>query len=222
MYLAIEHPDGRFLEERGLADGNVYKIEGVGDQKNQGPTQPSDGSDWTSFSSASGSLNSVAWWRSNFDLDGFYGFRAINRATGNVDLRDSANYYMYHNPDGRWSAIPWDLDMMYVPETHWSGVIRADTCLGHSEISIEFKNRCRELLDLLFSDIDRHGGQASQLVEELSQVINPTGVPLTMVDADEYMWSYHPRTASDHRGPWYATPKSQWNRGGTAESRPSQ
>lgn len=215
LYLAIEHPDGRFLEERGLADGNVYKIEGIGDQKNQGPTQPSDGSDWTSFSSASGSLNSVAWWRANFDLDGFYGFRAINRATGNVDLRDTANYYMYHNPDGRWQVIPWDMDMMYVPETHWSGVIRADTCLGHSEISIEFKNRCRELLDLLFSDIDRHGGQASQLVEELSQVINPTGVPLTMVDADEFTWSYHPRTKTDHRGPWYATPKSQWNRGGT-------
>ena len=40
MYFAIENPDGRFLEEHNLADGNVYKMEvGSADQRNQGPTQ---------------------------------------------------------------------------------------------------------------------------------------------------------------------------------------
>ncbi|MCP4250985.1 MAG: hypothetical protein GY778_28440, partial [bacterium] len=158
LYLAVEHPDGRFLDEHGLPDGNNYKIRNGALKKNQGPTQPLDNSDWNSFWNSSSNLNRVAWWRDNFDLPGYYGFRAINRATGNVDLRETTNHYMYHHPDGRWHMIPWDLDMMYIPAVHNTGVIRPDTCLGHAEISIEFKNRCRELLDLLFADIGRHGG----------------------------------------------------------------
>ena len=211
LYLAIEHPDGRFLTEHDLPDGNTYKIRGgSGDKKNQGPSQPLNSSDWSSFYSASRNLNSVSWWRSNFNLDAFYGFRAINRATGNVDLRDDYNYFMYHHTDNRWNVIPWDLDMMYAPVKHvWSGVIRADRCLDHGEIRTEFRNRCRELIDLLFSDMDRHGGHAAQVVEELSQVINPTGVPLTMVDMDEYMWAYNSRTRGDHRGPWYLLSKTE-------------
>ena len=209
LYLAIEHPDGRMLNEHGLPDGNLYKIQnGNGDKKNQGPTHPTNSSDWSSFYSASANLNTVAWWRRNFDLASYYGFRAINRATSNVDLRDHTNYFMYHHTNDRWHVVPWDLDMMYAPVLHvWSGVIRADRCLDHDEIHTEFRNRCRELVDLLFSDSDRHGGHAAQVVEELSQVINPSGVSLTMVDADQFMWSHHPRTAGSHRGPWYALSK---------------
>ena len=206
LYQAIEHPDGRFLDDKDLPDGNVYKIQGGGgDKKNQGPTQVENSSDWNAFYAASANLNTVAWWRDQFHLESYYGFRAINRATGNVDLRDTTNYYFYHEPTAdQWRVIPWDLDMMYAPVKHvWSGVIRADRCLDHPEISLEFRNRCRELGDLLFSDIGRDGGHAAQLVEEISQFVNPRGVPLTLVDADESMWSYHPRTRGGHRGPWY-------------------
>jgi hypothetical protein len=206
LYQAIQHPDGRFLDEFDLADGNVYKIQGGGgDKKNQGPTQVEDSSDWNTFYAASANLNTVAWWRDQFHLESYYGFRAINRATGNVDLRDTTNYYFYHEPTAdQWRVIPWDLDMMYAPVKHvWSGVIRADRCLDHPEIRLEFRNRCRELGDLLFSDINRDGGHAAQLVEEISQFVNPSGVPLTLVDADEFMWSFHPRTRGGHRGPWY-------------------
>ncbi|MBT5925579.1 MAG: hypothetical protein HOH33_03060, partial [Verrucomicrobia bacterium] len=205
LYLAIEHPDERYLAERGLPDRSTYKIEGNnGDKKNQGPDQPLSSSDWSSFWSTSNRRNTVDWWRSNLDLHSFFGFRAINRATGNVDLRDGANYFMYQHPGGQWAPMPWDLDMMYAPVKHiWSGVIRADRCLDHPEIRIEFQNRSREILDLLFSDINRHGGQAAQLVHELSQIVNPPEFPLTMVDVDEAMWSYHSRTSGSHRGPWY-------------------
>jgi hypothetical protein len=205
LYLAIEHPDGRMLDEFDLPDGNLYKIQGGGgDKKNQGSTQTEGSGDWTAFYAASANLNSVAWWRENFHLDSYYSFRAINRATGNVDLRDHTNYYMYHHPDDRWRVIPWDLDMMYAPVKHvWSGVIQADRCLDHPEIATEFRNRCRELGDLLFSDANRLNGHAAQVVEELSQIVNPAGVPLTMVDVDEFMWSFHPRTTGPHRGPWY-------------------
>lgn len=205
LYLAIEHPDSRFLEERKLPDRSTYEIaSNRGDKKNQGPNQPLTSSDWDAFWDQSNRLNTVEWWQTNFDLQSFYGFRAINRATGNVDLRDGANYYMFQHADGRWTPMPWDLDMMYAPIKHvWSGVIRADRCLDHSSIRIGFQNRCRELIDLLFSDISRHGGQAAQLVQELSLIVNPPKWPLTMVDVDEAMWSSHPRTTGSHRGPWY-------------------
>ena len=205
LYLAIEHPDSRFLAERNLPDRSTYEIAGnLGDKKNQGPDQPLDNTDWDAFWSQSNRNNPVEWWRTNFDLQSFYGFRAINRATGNVDLRDGANYYMFQHANGRWTPMPWDLDMMYAPVKYiWSGVIRADRCLDQDEISIDFKNRCRELIDLLFSDISRYGGQAAQLVQELSTIVNPPQWPLTMVDVDEAMWSYHSRTSGSHRGPWY-------------------
>jgi hypothetical protein len=206
LYLAIEHPDERFLAERRLPDRSIYKIErNSGDKKNQGPDQSLDSSDWNAFWRASENVNSVSWWRSNLDLQPYYGFRAINRATGNVDLRDGANYFMSQNVDGRWAPTPWDLDMMFAPVKHiWSGVIRAERCLDHPEIRIEFKNRCREILDLLFTDIDRSGGHAAQLVQELSEIVTPPNLPLTMVDVDEFMWSYNSRTSDSHRGPWYS------------------
>ncbi len=205
LYLAIEHPDGRFLAERNLPDRSTYEVAGNrGHKKNQGPDQPLDNSDFEEFWNQSNRRNTLEWWQSNFDLRSFYGFRAINRATGNVDLRDGANYYMFQHANGKWTPLPWDLDMMYAPVKHiWSGVIRADRCLDHDEIEIGFQNRCRELIDLLFSDISRHGGQAAQLVQELSMIVNPTEWPLTMVDVDEAMWSYHSRTSGSHRGPWY-------------------
>lgn len=206
LYLAIEHPDDRFLAERDLPDRSIYKIErNSGDKKNQGPDQSLNSSDWNAFWRTSENLNSVNWWRTNLDLQSYYSFRAINRATGNVDLRDGANYFMSQNVEGRWAPTPWDLDMMFAPVKHiWSGVIRAERCLDHPEIRIGFRNRCREILDLLFTDIDRSGGQAAQLVQELSVIVNPPNLPLSMVDVDEFMWSYNSRTSSSHQGPWYS------------------
>lgn len=216
LYLAVEHPDGRFLDQRDLPDGNVYKIFGGNpERKNQGATQPSDGSDWVSFFAESDDPQTVDWWRRHLDLESYFGFRAINRAAGNVDLRADTNYYMYHRPDGRWSPVPWDLDMMFIPETHWSGVIRAETVLQHEGLAIEFRNRCRELLDLLFSDAADHGGQAAQLVEELSRIVNPDEQPLTFADVDQFLWNLHPQSRGGHRGAFYTNPASQSMRGGT-------
>ena len=42
LYLAVEQEDGRFLDEHGLPDGNLYKMEsGSGELSNLGPTAPS-------------------------------------------------------------------------------------------------------------------------------------------------------------------------------------
>ena len=61
LYLTIEHPDGRFLEERGLPDGTTYKVEGAnGDIKNQGPTQPDSRRDFSSFMRGANQRNTAA------------------------------------------------------------------------------------------------------------------------------------------------------------------
>ena len=74
---------------------------------------------------------------------------------------------MYHAPDGHWQIIPWDLDMMYIAETHQTGSTYFSTYLSNARLvpalELEFKNRARELLDLMFSDAlaqRRPGGTA--------------------------------------------------------------
>ncbi|MCK4294938.1 MAG: lamin tail domain-containing protein, partial [Planctomycetes bacterium] len=202
LYLAIEYPDGRFLDEHGLPDGNTYKMEGGGDKKHQGATQPANTSDLNSFRNGYNQTNTDTWWKDNLNLKHYYGFRAINRAINNSDLREGWNCYYYHNSETNlWSVIPWDLDMLYMPVYHWSGVLNIQNCLNHTEFAIGHRNYGRELQDLLVSS-----DQISQLVDELASIVNPPGQPLTMVDVDEHMWNYHPRTRSGHRGKFYQNP----------------
>ncbi|MEE2947579.1 MAG: lamin tail domain-containing protein [Verrucomicrobiota bacterium] len=217
LYLYVEHTDSRFLDERGLPDGNVYKIEGGnGDKRNQGPTQSVSASDWNSFRSGYGRSQSLQWWRDNLHLSTYYTFRCVNRIISNVDIREGWNKVFYHHPDGHWYPVPWDLDMLIIPETHWQGAINIERCLSHHKaLNVEFKNRARELLDLLLDDASPTGGQIGQFIDEHARFINPPGEPLTFVDVDQFMWNYHPRTAGSHRGQFYVSPKSQNNRGGT-------
>jgi len=226
LYMVVEQPTGSFLDERGLADGNVYKIEsGSGDKKEQGDTQVTNSSDWTSFYSASNSAQTEQWWRDNMHMPTYYSMRALNRFTGNVDIRIGANHYFYHEPtQDQWHVIPWDLDMMFIAETHQAGHIRQQNALSHSALAREFRNRSRELLDLLGSDGDVAGGQIGQLLDEYAQIVNPTGQAKTWADVDANLWNYHPRTRgnpnthsgqSNHKGNFYYSPYVDSRRGGT-------
>ena len=213
LYMTIEHTDGPFLDERGLPDGNTYKIEGSrGDKRNQGPTQSRDSSDYDALRNGYNRSQPIQWWRGNVDLEGYFTFRAINRAINNMDLREGWNIAQYHNPEtDRWTVIPWDLDMLYMPLTHWSGVMNFQNALTqHARLLLEYKNRARELQDLLFTP-----DQFGQVVDELSAFVNPPGQPLTHVDVDEAMWNYHPRTSGGHRGAFYRNPSTHGARGGT-------
>ncbi|MEZ5304672.1 MAG: CotH kinase family protein [Verrucomicrobiales bacterium] len=163
-----------------MPSGSVYKIEGnAGDKKVQGATQPLDASDWDSFRVGSGSAQTEQWWRDNMDLEKYFSFRACNRITGNVDVREGWNHCFYHRPDGVWEPVPWDLDMMFIAKNHWSGTIVQKSCLTHAAISLEFRNRCREILDLLLADNRADGGQIGQLIDEYAQIVNPAGEALT-------------------------------------------
>lgn len=225
LYLGLEPTEGNFLDERGLPDGNLYSIEGNGgDKKHQGATQPLDSSDWSAFSSglAAGG-QTEAWYRANVDLPSLYTFLALNRLTGNVDVRPGDNYRFYHRPtDGRWVVIPYDLDMQFIAAHHWGGtmdnvmvagapnVVRA--VMRHPEIAREFRNRCREILSLMASDGTPAGGQLGQLFDEYAQVVNPAGTALTWADLDAAMWNLNPKTngslgansgQSNHKGNFF-------------------
>ena len=227
LYLAVEQPDGSFLDERDLPPGNIYKIEnrGSGDKKHQAPNQPLNSSDWSTFYSQSGSTQTESWWRDNLDLEAYTTFRAVNRMVGNIDLRNGANHYFYHRgladgtPD-RWVVVPWDLDMMLIPMGHWSGTIRQERCLSHPAIRLEYQNRCREILDLMMSDATPQGGQVGQLVEEFSRLVAPSGQSPDWTILDHHLWNYHPRTQTgnvqtNHRGSFYRTPYGDSRRGGS-------
>jgi hypothetical protein len=233
LYLAVEQPDGSFLDERGLPDGNVYKIENnAGDKKNQGITQPIDSSDWNTFRDAHvNGTPTESWWRANMDMEGFYTFFALGRLMGNVDLRGGYNHFFYHrSSDDRWVPMPWDLDMMCIAKTHhltmgYAATIHAyKSVLQNPALALEYRNRCRELLDLLASDSAPRGGQFGQLIDEFAQIVNPTGQAVTWADADAAMWNIHPRTQgtdsnasgqTNHKGNFYRTPFSDSRIGGT-------
>lgn len=227
LYLAMEQPNGSFLDERNLADGNIYKIEGgAGDKKEQGNTQVTSSSDWNSFYSASNSAQTEQWWRDNMHMPGYYSLRSLNRLLGNVDIRIGYNHYFYHEPtQDQWHVMPWDLDMMYIAETHQAGVIRQQTSINsHSQLALEFRNRARELMDLVASDDTPTGGQIGQLIDEYTQMMNPTGQAQTWSDIDAFMWNRHPRTRgslgstsgqSNHLGNFFRTPYTDSRGGGS-------
>ena len=228
LYQAIEPVKGSFLDERGLPDGNVYKIEGnAGDKKHQCATQPVDSSDWNTFRDTTNNTTpSEAWWRANMDMEDYYTFHALNRLTGNVDVRSGYNHMFYHrSSDNRWVVIPWDLDMMFIAETHWSGIIDQNKAITSypSTLGMEYKNRAREILDLMASDNTTNGGQIGQLIDEFAQIVNPTGQTLTWADADAAMWNLHPKTQgsdgahngqTNHKGNFFYTPFTDERIGG--------
>lgn len=214
-YLAIERIKGGFLDSRGLPDGNIYKIEGNGGElENLVPGQPADGSDWNAFrdASTSGTAPTEAWWRQNMDMDAYYTFHAVNRLTGNIDLRKGENHFFYHRvtTDGRWVPIPWDLDMMYVPKSHQGtningtfhpGVIdQHRSILDHPGLAREYRNRAREILDLMASDGSRDGGQIGQLFDEFVQIVSPDGTTDNLANVDAALWNLHPRAQGSVNG----------------------
>jgi hypothetical protein len=237
LYLAIEPIRGNFLDERDLPDGNIYEIENnEGDKKEQAVGQAIDASDWRAFRNAilDGSP-SENWWRENMDMDAYYSFHAINRLTGNMDLRGGNNHYFYHrSSDDRWVPIPWDLDMMFISQTHHQTVIEDQSIPGvihahkailqHPALALEFRNRGREILDLLASDATDGGGQVGQLLRDLSAPIHTAGQSLTWANADAAMWNLHPRTPGtdgvafgqyNHRGNFFKSPYDDSRLGGT-------
>jgi hypothetical protein len=199
LYLVVEQPDSRFLDEHGLLDGNLYKMEGGGgDLNNQGATAVTDGSDLNSFLQTyrSGSP-SEAWWRTNFNVDAYYGYQAIVQGIHHYDICYQKNYFYYRNPaTGVWSQHPWDLDLTWADNMFDAGCGGVDEfknrVLPKPTFALEFKNRVREVRDLLFNT-----NQTWELIDEEASHIYTPGA-LCFVDADRAQWDYNPIMSSSY------------------------
>jgi len=189
LYLTIEQLDGQFLDEHGLPDGNLYKLEGGGSLNNQGPTQPSNGSDLSAFTSTYRGNASADWWQKNVNMDAYYAYYAVYQAIHHGDITEK-NWFLYHHPEtNQWWQLPWDLDLTwttYYGSNDPSDAFRRAGVLNNAGIDIANKNRLREVVDLLFNT-----DQANQLIDEYAAVINDPAGGLSMVDADRCMWDYH-------------------------------
>jgi CotH kinase protein/Lamin Tail Domain/Bacterial TSP3 repeat len=195
LYLAIEQEDRRFLEEHELPDGNLYKMEyGTGELNNLGPLGPVDKSDLNTFlSTYNGSVPADNWWRTNLDLPRYYSYRTIVEGIHHYDIGAGKNYFYYRNPESwLWSVHTWDLDLTWADNMYGDGAEPFKSrVLTKAALNLEYKNRIREIRDLLFNT-----NQAWQLIEECAGLVRgPTNGP-TFVDADRCMWDYNPKMAS--------------------------
>lgn len=209
LYLAMEQPDGRFLEAHGLPDGNLYKMEGgFGDPNHLGLEGPLDASDLRSFITAYGGTNylnlSESWWRTHMNLPAYYSYQAIVQAIHHYDIGDGKNYYFYREPsDGRWMSIPWDLDLTWADNMYRGGQSGESPNGGgepfkrrvlsefvppgqHPALQREFRNRVREIRDLLWNT-----DEAWRLIDEMALRLRGTN-SMTLLDADRARWDYNP------------------------------
>ncbi|MBL9139536.1 MAG: CotH kinase family protein [Verrucomicrobiales bacterium] len=210
LYLVVQDKNGTWLRERGLPDGNLFSAESG--LKHRATGMPENGNDLRDFFIGMEHSPSERWWRQHLDVNAFLSFHAMNRVLGNVDLRPDGNYYLYHRPDEQWVVLPHDLDMMFIPRTHWPGTMQAVECLAIPALRIEYKNRAREILDLFCSDASPTGGQVGQLIAEFSRFIAPPGHSRTWAELDEAMWNWHP--SSQARGEFNRTPYHDHRFGG--------
>ena len=196
LYLAIEQMDGQFLDDHGLPDGNLYKMENfTGELNNQGPDQPTDLSDLNDFLVYEDSAQTQQWWEDNLNLPDYYNFRAIATAIRDHDIGDGKNYFYFHDPEaGNWRVLNWDLDLTWIPSSNNvedRGPL-TDHVLAFPDFSRDYRNRMREIVDLLFNS-----DQTGKLLDEFASFVYTPGMP-SLVDADRAMWDYNPILISDY------------------------
>ena len=205
LYLALEEPDGRFLDEMNLPDGNLYKMNGGPNKRNQGADQVSGNTDVNSFISAKRRTQPLTWWQENTNLPRYYDYKIGTTLINNTDLRSEWNCLYYLRPEiegdpnsGKWEMLPWDLDLTWESKFHirsesvwenWQNVLR------YSSAATDFQNRSREVWDLLCSS-----GEGAKVVEEIKRFLDGDGIT-RIVEANQAMWDYHPRKSK--KGIWY-------------------
>ncbi|MBL9175053.1 MAG: lamin tail domain-containing protein [Verrucomicrobiales bacterium] len=204
VYLAVEQLDGRFLDEHGLSDGNLFKMEGgFGEPNNLGPAGPVDSSDLRAFIDhaypASNADLPDVWWRTNLNLEAYFSYQTVVQGIHHYDIADGKNFFYYRNPeDGRWTVLPWDLDLTWANNMYRSGVTGGDepfksrvlsnfgSTPARPDLAREFRNRVREIRDLLWN-----GDEAFRLIDEYALRLKGTAAT-TLLDADRAQWDYNP------------------------------
>ena len=203
VYLAVEEQDGQFLKQRGLPDGNIYDMEGGSGSLNHAGKEGSlDKSDLNLFLQTYNSPNAPpeSWWRTNLNLPSYYGYQTVVQGLHHYDIADGKNYFYYRNPvDNRWVVQPWDLDLSWADNMYRAGFNGGDepfkskvlanfsaAAPRYPALSREFRNRVRELRDLLFNP-----DQGSLVIDEQARLIRGTN-SASIVAADRCQWDYNP------------------------------
>ena len=199
LFLAIEQMDGQFLDEHGLPDGNLYKIEGhSGESNNQGPTQVKNRSDVSTFISGYRSRNpSAQWWRDNLNVEKYLSYRTVVEAIHHYDIAYGKNYFYYHNPEtSKFEVLPWDLDLTFANNMYGNGNHDFKSKVAQNPaFNTDYQNRVREVLDLLFNRDEGY-----KLVDETMKFVYTPEEP-SLVDVDRRMWDNHPRL--NHKDRYY-------------------
>jgi hypothetical protein len=199
LYLAIENEDGRFLKAHNLPSGNLFKMmDGSGYLQHHATGAATNLSDLFEFMNTyrRGSLPE-AWWQTNFDLAGYYSYRAICECIHHYDVDSGKNYDYYRNPDsGHWQILPWDIDLTWADNMYGFGQDPFKRpILSRPAFRLAYQNRLREIRDLLFNP-----EQTGQIIDEYAAVIwDRAGAP-SMAEADRRKWDYHPVMAMSMKG----------------------
>lgn len=207
LYISIEQPDGSFLDERELADGNIYNMHGgvfgATTQRHQGSDSDTDRSDLSAFlAGIDGGTETLAWWEQNLNWDSYFAWNIINHAVNNSDIRPNENVNYYRNQEtGQWYILPWDLDLTFEDAPHLGNpVTNRETIKAlmrdHPLARLAYQNRLRELTDLLFNSFD-----AAMVVTEIANVLTFGGTDQTIVSANQAQWDYNPQKVKP--GIWY-------------------
>jgi hypothetical protein len=191
LYVALGDMEPKLLSDRKLPDGLTVSVQSGVKHAPKEMDEPQK--EWEKFLGGMRANPKEEWWRRNLYLPAYYGFHALNRLLGNVDLRPDGNHGYYRPPDGHWAPIPWDMDMTFVPRHHQPGYIEAVGCLRHPAIALEYRNRAREVLDLFASDASDRGGQVGQLAADLGGALTPKTFDADWPRLDEARWNFHPR-----------------------------
>ena len=198
LYIGIEQPDGRFLKERDLADGNIFNMHGgvfgSTTQRSQGSDLPTDRSDLQEFvSGVNGQFTTLQDWEESLDLTSYFAWNTINHLANNSDIRNHENVNYYHDQEtGLWHTIPWDLDLTFEDAPHHGIPVTVRENIrdvrNYSSIELQYDNFLRNLSDLLLDS-----GDAAALVEEYARHLTSDGADHAITDANQAQWDYHPR-----------------------------
>ena len=194
LYLATENVDDAFLKEHALPAGNLYKVEfHQPELHSHTPYATPSNDDAQQFMASYRMRHDESWWREHFDLPRYYSYRSIVECVHHYDIGSGKNYYYYQNPQtGRWSMLPWDVDLTWADYMYGSGLEPfCRTVLPVPAFRLEYENRLREIRDLLFNS-----EQMDRLIEEMAALISDPKGGASFVDADRAKWDYHPMMAS--------------------------
>ncbi|MAT72712.1 MAG: hypothetical protein CMJ58_24800 [Planctomycetaceae bacterium] len=207
LYIGIEQPDGSFLDERDLPDGNIYNMHGnvfgATTQRHQGAESVTDRSDLAAFlNGIDGGFETLQWWEENLNWDVYFAWNIINHVVNNADIRPNENVNYFRNEaTGQWFVIPWDLDLTFEDAPHFSQPVTTRENIrtlltDHPQAQLAYNNRLREISDLLLES-----GDAALVVEELADILTLGSDDPTILDANQAMWDYHPQKVK--KGIWY-------------------